>query len=84
MIGQLVELSAFGRKLLCCQHLKGYVGLVVDVTNNHSHDYGATQYWIEWVGMDPEDAYPQRWRGAGLSLTNGTWNRRDFKLAKNK
>ncbi|MAG24919.1 hypothetical protein CMI47_05000 [Candidatus Pacearchaeota archaeon] len=82
MIGQLVELSAFGRKLLCCQHLKGYVGLVVDVTNS-DEDHGGTQYWIEWVGMTPEDAYPQRWRGANHpSLTNGTWNRRDFKLVK--
>jgi hypothetical protein len=85
MIGQLIELSAFGRSLLCCQHLKGYVGLVVDVTTGHSHDFGTTQYWIEWVGLTYEDAYPQRWQQPTRfipALTNGTWNRRDFKLVK--
>jgi hypothetical protein len=77
MIGQLIELSAFGRTLKCCQHLKEHVGLVVD--------YCGESYWIEWVGMDPEDAYPQRWRGRhSFALTNGTWNRRDIRLVKNK
>jgi len=75
MIGQLIELSAVGRKLLCCQHLKGHVGLVVD--------YCGEKYWIEWIGIDPEEAYGVR-RSGGIALANGTWNRRDFKLAKNK
>ena len=80
MIGQLVELSAVGQKLLCCQHLKGHVGLVVDT--HKEYDDGYTQkYWIEWVGMDPEEAYPVS-RSGGIALANGTWNRRDFKLVK--
>ena len=84
MIGQLVELSAVGRKLKCCVHLIDHVGLIVDVTPEGDWDHrDSTKYWIEWVGMDPEKAYPERWqRPHGLSLTNGTWNRRDFKLVK--
>ena len=83
VIGQLVELSAVGRKLKCCVHLIGHVGLIVDVSPEDDCNHTGTKFWIEWVGMDYEKAYPQRWqRPHGYALTNGTWNRRDFKLVK--
>ena len=85
MIGQLVELSAVGRKLKCCSHLKGHVGLVVDVHRETMPElYGhRTKYWIDWIGIDPEEAYPLR-RNGGIALANGSWNRRDIRLVKKK
>ena len=83
MIGQLIELSSFGRKLKCCQHLKGHVGLVVDVTSKcELLTDPATQYWIEWIGIPDDEAYPLQAGKVGIALANGTWNRRDFKLVK--
>jgi len=82
MIGQLVELSAVGRKLKCCAHLKGHVGLVVDDHGEYREAYGySRKYWIDWIGIDPEEAYPLR-RNGGIGLANGTWNRRDIRLVK--
>ena len=82
MIGQLVELSTVGRGLKCCGHLIGCVGLVVDEHSEYRHSNGYSQkYWIEWIGIDPEEAYPLR-RNGGIALANGTWNRRDIRLVK--
>ena len=81
MIGHLVELSAVGRKLKCCQHLKGYVGLVVDTCKEYDDGY-RQKYWIDWVGITPEEAYGYV-QGNRTRVHNGTWNRRDFKKIKN-
>ena len=85
MIGELVELSAHGRKLKCCRHLRERVGLVVAVDCTWE---GKTIYWIDWIGMTAEEAYPRRVltsshaRGIELALANGMWSRRDIRLVK--
>ena len=81
MIGLLVELSAYGKTLECCKHLQGKVGLIVDV---ELKSHGKKTYWIDWVGMTKDEAYPRRTYVGGLHLANGYWNRRDFKVVKKK
>lgn len=78
MIGQLVELSSYGRTLKCCAHLLGRVGLVVD------EEWTAEKktFWVEWVGLTDDEAYPRRFLNGGFHLANGFWNRRDLKIIK--
>ena len=82
MIGKLVELSASAKKLKCCRHLVGHVGLIVDMHHELRADMSQYQkYWIDWVGIDRDDAYPLSSSGRPR-LSNGTWNRRDLKIIK--
>jgi|TARA_R100001129_G_scaffold173812_1_gene145676 hypothetical protein len=81
MIGQLVTLSASGKKLKCCQHLKGRIGLVVDIDRGlPAYAQDTDKYWIDWIGLSVDEAYPARKWGYGLA--NGMWGRRDFKKVK--
>ena len=81
MIGQLVTLSASGKKLKCCQHLRGRIGLVVDISKGlPAYAEDTDRYWIDWVGLSADEAYPARKWGRGLA--DGMWRRRDFKKVK--
>ena len=81
MIGSLVELSASGKKLKCCQHLRGRIGLIVAIDRGlGAYAQDTDKYWIDWIGMSKDDAYTARRYGYGL--TNGLWHRRDFKKVK--
>ncbi len=79
MIGQLVELSAEGKRLKICEHLIGLVGLVTHIDEEEG------LYWIDWSGIEYSEAY-RTWKcsktGRRMALYNGLWKRRDFKIAK--
>ena len=81
MVGELVRLSAAGQKLKCCEHLRDRIGLVVDVCiEGRGQPDQCHKYWIRWIGLTADEAYPARRCGHGLA--NGMWNRRDFKKVK--
>tara|TARA_R110000824_G_scaffold46748_5_gene133961 strand:- start:1008 stop:1253 length:246 start_codon:yes stop_codon:yes gene_type:complete len=81
MIGELVRLSASGQKLKCARHLRGLIGLVVDIDRGlPAYAEDNDRYWIDWIGLTADKAYPARIWSRGLA--NGMWSRRDFKKVK--
>jgi len=59
-VGDLVELSSYGRKLKCNKNFVGLVGLIVMVDSTEQDKrmgmlHPATAIMVSWVGTDFED-----------------------------
>ena len=65
--GDLVELSAYGKKLACNEYALGLIGLIVHVDNNGV------------VGIHPGTAITVQWAGSTMHMYQ---IRRDIKYVK--